>query len=575
MPARPLLVVLACALAALGFAPAARASTAVLLSGATVNQDALDSIILLPNGRILSAADAALAALDASDTDVLVRGGTTGISTRYDDAALFPLDTLAHIFAQELLVYHPDTGLFGPYSAEQQTLTDLLNTPGVLVVLDGSAGAVAAGAVLLGSEPVSDDCPDDPTKDSPGACGCGVPDDDQDGDGVLACRDCDDQAPAVHPGAAEVCNGIDDDCNGLVDADDPAMPPCDDGNACTTVDLCRDGRCVGTSPVVCAAPAPCHDPGTCDPQTGLCTDALQADGARCEDGDSCTVVDQCLEGNCLGDVPLDCPAPAPCHSAGVCDPETGGCVYAPRSDGTPCDDGNACTRAEACQAGACVAQLTVDCDDGNACTDDTCVPERGCVHEGRPGCCRSDHDCTDTSACTVNERCEAGRCTSDAVVCADPAPCVRGTCDPGSGCTSVLVPDGAPCGGGDPCAGAAECAAGACVARPLGNVDETRCRLGELTAATACGAEQLDARLLAALQTHVGRAQSLLAQAAGGAVRPARMRALVRQADRQLRPLQRSIRQALHRHGISVACAQQLGNLLTRRRQLVVGLLHG
>jgi hypothetical protein len=29
--------------------------------------------------------------------------------------------------------------------------------------------------------------------------------------------DCDDTDAAVHPGAAEVCNGIDDDCNGLVD----------------------------------------------------------------------------------------------------------------------------------------------------------------------------------------------------------------------------------------------------------------------------------------------------------------------------------------------------------------------
>ncbi len=29
--------------------------------------------------------------------------------------------------------------------------------------------------------------------------------------------DCDDANPGVHPGAAEVCNGLDDDCDGIVD----------------------------------------------------------------------------------------------------------------------------------------------------------------------------------------------------------------------------------------------------------------------------------------------------------------------------------------------------------------------
>ena len=32
-----------------------------------------------------------------------------------------------------------------------------------------------------------DRCPDDPNKLAPGICGCGIPDDDSDGDGVADC----------------------------------------------------------------------------------------------------------------------------------------------------------------------------------------------------------------------------------------------------------------------------------------------------------------------------------------------------------------------------------------------------
>ncbi|MBN2800102.1 MAG: hypothetical protein JXX28_13235, partial [Deltaproteobacteria bacterium] len=57
-------------------------------------------------------------------------------------------------------------------------------------------------------------------------CDSGLPADeaDGDGDGYMACEgDCDDGDDGVHPGAAEHCDGVDEDCNTLVD-DRPVDP---------------------------------------------------------------------------------------------------------------------------------------------------------------------------------------------------------------------------------------------------------------------------------------------------------------------------------------------------------------
>jgi hypothetical protein len=64
-----------------------------------------------------------------------------------------------------------------------------------------------------------DGCPLDALKQSPGACGCGVPDVDSDGDGVLDCLDgCPTDARKVAPGECG-CGGFEEDVDGDGDVD--------------------------------------------------------------------------------------------------------------------------------------------------------------------------------------------------------------------------------------------------------------------------------------------------------------------------------------------------------------------
>jgi hypothetical protein len=103
------------------------------------------------------------------------------------------------------------------------------------------------------------------------------------------------------------------------------------------------------------------------------------DESACDDGDACTRLDTCLGGACIGSDPVVCTALDQCREVGSCNANTGACSNPAKPDGTTCDDANACTLIESCYAGICSWEAARDCDDANACTANTCERVVGCM----------------------------------------------------------------------------------------------------------------------------------------------------------------------------------------------------
>src|SRR6266403_1330011 len=280
------------------------------------------------------------------------------------------------------------------------------------------------------------------------------------------------------------CSALNDACNTGTCATDGltkscvATPKtdgtsCDDGNACTESDSCQSGICAGNS-VTCTASDQCHDAGTCDPQTGTCSNPAKPSGTSCSDGNACTGADAndgdyCdADGQCVPGAPVLCTASDQCHDAGTCDPQTGTCSDPAKPSGTSCSDGNACSGADGgdrCDAnGQCVPGAAVVCSAPDQCHDaGTCNPQTGaCSHPAKP----SGTSCSDGDACTGagtdgGDHCDAnGQCLpGPAVVCTAPDQCHdAGTCNPQTGtCSHPAKSSGAPCSDGDACTLADTC----------------------------------------------------------------------------------------------------------------------
>ncbi len=238
-----------------------------------------------------------------------------------------------------------------------------------------------------------------------------------------AAKDC-----APYACATGACLGnckVQTDCapTAYCDAIGTCNPKLGDGSQAANPVQCLSGFAVDG--VCCneACDQECH---TCAKDLGAVTDGVCSplSDVQCDDGTACTKVDVCQAGACVGMQLVNCPADTGCSGGLGCNPDTGQCTVqlAPKSPGDPCDDGDVCTTGETCDAASVCAGSAVDCVPNECQSGGQCVEGVGCQFDAFP----DFTECTkDTNPCTV-EVCKSGMCLFSNNL--DGAPCPGGTC---------------------------------------------------------------------------------------------------------------------------------------------------
>ena len=201
-------------------------------------------------------------------------------------------------------------------------------------------------------------------------------------------------------GEPERCDGLDNDCDGVVD----------NGAGCDRPqDICVNGECVPRCTL--GQEFACSDGLQCDPDAGICLDPACS-------GVSCPADQVCRGGRCVTACDgIVCPHGIRCRDGACVDPCSGKSCPA----GQVCAGGLCRPGCSACGGVSCAAPLACDAASG-ACVDPSCP-----------------------SGCPAGQYCDGGACKDacDGAVCPTGHVCQMGQCVPAS------TPQGGNPGAGD------------------------------------------------------------------------------------------------------------------------------